>query len=211
MLRQQPVKPEISLHAGGGSRFSIVISIIALAISVLSLYETLLKQPRLSLNTAAAWQYSRSEASGDEEITVPLSIINDGAREAVVLTLTLTLQSQNGARIFKGLYTSAAGASSDRLLLPPVRVSGKSAYTGIIVFTPEKRQEPVVSASGGYKAQLDIVSTHARTYGFLDRLTASEPESLKMSMRVHDFSLSSLIGSRSPLPVSVTEINSPHP
>ena len=75
---QERAKPQIDIEINpqASGKWAIVISLIALVFSAISLYESLLRQPHVTLNTAGTWLYARGEAT--EELSVPLTLTNSG-------------------------------------------------------------------------------------------------------------------------------------
>src|SRR5262245_59856199 len=74
-------------HSGRG-RLPTLISLTALILSVVSLYETVLKQARPALHVGAVMYYTRDSESG-ESFAVPVTITNRGARDVVVTALDM--------------------------------------------------------------------------------------------------------------------------
>ncbi|MBO0765950.1 MAG: hypothetical protein J2P50_15380, partial [Hyphomicrobiaceae bacterium] len=83
-----------------GGRGVLLISLLALILSVLSLYETNFKQARLVLHLGAVMYYARDPEAA-EVFAVPVTIVNHGARDAVVTALDLTVSppKQGGSAV----------------------------------------------------------------------------------------------------------------
>lgn len=95
-----------------GARGVLLISLVALILSAISLYETSFKQARLILHVGAVMYYAR-DAESTDVLAVPVTITNSGARDAVVTALDLRV-SPGGQGVaptpFAGAYV-ATGAN----------------------------------------------------------------------------------------------------
>ena len=194
-----------ALESGGpsGGRLSLTISLIALLFSAISLYETILKTPQLRLNTSAVWEYARGENARAEELYIPLSIANDGAREATVLSLELVLEKAGAPpRIFRSRYIVGLDTATP-MLMAPIAVPGKASHSSTVVFNSDAAGAPAIDAAGQYTAQLSVRSTYAKSLGFVDELLATPPARIEAALTLDDFSVAALIGSRKKLAISV--------
>ncbi|MDZ4842715.1 MAG: hypothetical protein SH859_11340 [Hyphomicrobium aestuarii] len=157
MSERRQSKVDVQVNPSGGS-LALIISVIALVFSAVSLYESFFKQPHLHLNIAPTWHYARGEATGDEELIVPLTLTNTGARDATILSIDLTLEKQTGQRRFQSTYRINDGLST-RAFLTPAPVPGKASSSAIIIFTSASMATPLVDAAGVYTAKLRVSST----------------------------------------------------
>jgi hypothetical protein len=147
---QQPFEQTLEVartpaHAEGGWGV-LLISLVALILSGLSLYETNLKQARLVLHVGAV-MYEARDAEGVEVFAVPVTITNHGARDAVVTAIdlaVLTGRDGAGATPFAGAYVGAGGASAikDKQPFTPLSLPGRGAYTGLVLFQPSDLSAP---------------------------------------------------------------------
>ena len=198
--RPEP-KIDVEINPQGGGKWAIVISLIALVFSAISLYESLLRQPHVTLNTAGTWLYARGE--GAEELSVPLTLTNSGAREATVLSIELTVSKGSERKTFRSLYLSN-GAQDSRSLLTPIPIAGRSSFSGIVIFTPAISGSLLVDAAGDYAATLHPQTTFVRSFGWLDDLLSPPDETLKFAARLNEFPIAEVIGRRKPVIFEVT-------
>jgi hypothetical protein len=79
-------------HSRGGGRISVMISAVALALSVNSLWERTLKQADLHVFVPPVLQYSAPyQNSNFEMIAIPVTPTNDGAQTGTVLSMELAV------------------------------------------------------------------------------------------------------------------------
>lgn len=191
--RRDP-KIDVDISPQGG-RGAMIISVIALLFSAVSLYETLIRQPHLVVTTASTWLYARGEETVAEELSIPLTVTNSGAREATVLSIELTLEKGAQRKVFQSVFL-AGGGQDGRILLPPMAIGGRSSFSGILIFTPADSGAPLVDTAGDYTARLRIQATFVRSYGWLDGLTRSPAETAQFALKLSDFPVADVIGRR---------------
>jgi hypothetical protein len=200
--RQDPkIDVDISPQSGPGA---LIVSLVALVFSGISLYETLLKQPHIVLSTAGTWLYARGESAAAEELQIPLTLTNSGARDATVMSIELSLRKGNEDKIFQSVYISN-GAPDNRSLLTPIPLSGRSAFSGLLIFTPPKAGAPIVNGEGDYRATINIRSTFVRAYGWLDGWTSNPTQPASFTLELGDFPVAEVIGRRKPIPMAARE------
>lgn len=137
------------------------ISILALVVSLVSLYLTSLKGPDLNVQVAPFIRHVVDDASGSEAFFVPLTFTNDGARPATITALQLEVKAleNGGVRPFYGQYTV-----EDRSVLggffTPLHLPGGADRTQTVAFYPLGRDSSVrvFGAAGEYEFRL-----HAQT------------------------------------------------
>jgi hypothetical protein len=138
------------LNAHGG--VTAVVSILALAFSGFSLWETSLKRADLSVYVTGVVSYGRDAsdsadvmpAGGFEVLAVPVTIANGGARDAAVLALQLDVKNPKtglAARFdatysVEASYFAAAGDKRPKTPFSALVIAGRSAWTGTVLFYP---------------------------------------------------------------------------
>lgn len=195
----------LALESGSrtNGRLSLAISLIALLFSWISLYETVLKTPQLRVNTASVWEYARGESAQAEELYVPISIANDGAREATVLSLELIVEKAGAPRrIFHSRYVIGLDTAAP-MLMAPIAVPGKGSHSNTVIFTSDAAGAPAIDGAGQYTAHLSVRSTYTKSLGFVDELLATPPARIEAALTLDDFSVAALLGSRKKLAISV--------
>lgn len=170
-----------------------MISILALLFSGISLYETVLKQPRLSLHAAARWHYGRAPGASDEQFTVPLAISNNGAREGIVVSLAMMVERPDGGKKdFSATFIDLA-PDSERRLLAPIAVPGRSAHTATFVFAPDEPGPPLMSERGTLRAVIRLTHTYERSFGPIDNLFHRAPQPIEVTLDLRTFDIASLV------------------
>jgi hypothetical protein len=150
-------------------RAALVISLVSLAISGLSLYETVLRQPRLTIFTGCNWQYGRGPGSFDEYFVVPVTVANDGARSGTVLAIELTMEKGGRAKAYTGNFTVAGVDDKARQLFAPLAIAGHASATASIVFTQRTPAgAPLFGEPGPYSATLKLRTAPGMSYRLID-------------------------------------------
>jgi hypothetical protein len=140
------------VHSDVGGRVAAIASVIALAFSAYSLWETSLKQAELSAYVTGVVTYERDgnaseyiqPAGGFEVFVVPVTISNGGARDAAVLALQLDVKNPKtglAARFeatytVDGTYFATAGTKRPKTPFSALVIAGRSAWTGTVLFYP---------------------------------------------------------------------------
>jgi hypothetical protein len=159
------------------TRASLFISLLSLAFSGVTLYLTVLRQPRLTIFAGCNWQYGRGPGSKNEYFVIPVTVANDGARGDTVLAIELTVAGGERSKAFAGNFTIAAFDDKPGQLFAPIAIAGRSSATASIVFTQRSPPtEPfLVNEPGRYDARLKVRTAVGSSHGFIDRLFASPP------------------------------------
>jgi hypothetical protein len=173
-----------------------LMGLVSLAFSAVSLYVTVLEQPRLKILAGCNWQYGRGPGSFDEYFVVPITVVNYGARGGTVLAVDLVVDKSSPPenppknppserpqpRPFAGTFTAAGFDGTARQLYAPLAVAGHSSASSTIVFTERTRTGPPLFDLATFnrpdrlQATLKFRSVAPVSYGFVDRLLASPPE-----------------------------------
>jgi hypothetical protein len=160
---------------------AFVVALVSLAFSGITLYVTVLEQPRLTIYAGCNWQYGRGPGSFDEYFIIPVTIVNDGAHAGTVLGLELVVDKGGQARSFAGNFTLAVLNDQTRLLFAPIAIAGHASASSAIVFTQRTRTPPPLidvatfAASEHFHATLKFRTAVPGTYNVIDRLFANPP------------------------------------
>jgi hypothetical protein len=136
-----------------GSRITAIGTVVALAFSAFSLWETSLKQADLSVHVPGVITYARDTTASDdirpsggfEVLAVPVTIANGGARDAAVVTLRLDVKnlSTGLSASFEATYTAEPSYFNpnpktvrQKMPFSALVIAGRSAWRGTIVFYP---------------------------------------------------------------------------
>ncbi len=196
---------EIVRGVMGGGLATILVSGLALAFSAVSLYETVLRQPELSVYVPPVIHYTRER--GGEVFAVPVTIANHGARDGVVLSLELeaTSNTRTKPKVLYSAYSveseyferarlqrSATGGlvlTKERPKTPfaPLSIAGRANYSGTILFFSKNEESPFL-ISGPSELKLTLrLNTSFEDSGWLDRLWAPRTTPASFSVKLQRF------------------------
>lgn len=183
----------------GGGWLTATVSGTALLASAVSLWETTFKQPDIRVYVSENVSYTRDPYGSYEVVTVPITIQNGGARDAAVTALTLDVKNTASgqserfvsaftadAQYFGGRDDVAARLKRPKLPFAPLSVSGRSAYTGTILFySSEGREQKLLEPKSNVEMALKLAV--AEPTGWLDRMLWSAPGPVAIRAAVPDF------------------------
>jgi len=182
-------------YAAALRRAALFISIVSLALSGVSLYETVLRQPRLAIFTGCNWQYGRGPGSYDEYFVIPVTVANDGARGGTVLAVELTMDKGGRSKAYAGNFTVAGLDDKTRQLFAPLAITGRASATASIVFTQRAPAgPPLFGEPGAYEAALKVRTAVGISYGFIDQLFASPPPELHLRPLLQRLDIAAVLG-----------------
>ena len=184
-----------------------IVSLIALAFSAYSLWETSLKQPDLQLFVSPVVHYTR-DGDTAEIFAVPITISNQGARDGAVLSLDLRVKANNGGmeREFYSAYTvdgsyfvppgryDMAKRSFERVDRPktpfaPISVPGRGTYTGTLLFYNKGSAWPkLVTEKGTFDLTLEPAINVDESLGIIDRILNQQRDPVTLTVRLPYFS-----------------------
>src|ERR1700730_14592012 len=175
-------------------RAALSISLIPLAFSAISLYETVLKQPSLRILAGCNWEYGRGPGSYDEFFVVPVTVTNHGARAGAVLAIELTASKGGQSKPFAARFTVENVDDKRRQLFAPLAVSGHESATASIVFTQRHlTTPPLVGADGRFRALLKLTTALDTSYGVIDRVLAAPPPEARFEIRLAEFDIAAVL------------------
>ena len=183
------------------------ISTIALVGSVVSMWETTIKQAELRLHVSDNIYFTRDPYGSYEVLIIPVTLSNRGARDGTVLTLALDVKNlkSNQSKRFKSTFTADASWFSGRddlsanlrrpkVPFAPVSVAGHGAFTGTLLFYPADDPEKRVVDSNS-KIEMTMTAGILSGNSWLDRLlSAPPPPPVTMEAEVAEYSVGRLIG-----------------
>jgi len=210
------ITSEAAMH-GRGNWITAFVSGLALVGSVVSLWETTLKQPQIDLFVSENIHYTRDPYGSFEVFAVPITIVNGGARDGAVLSMQLEVKNQVTGKkeTFKSAYTADAqffGSREDvaaRIKRPkvpfaPLSVAGRTAFTGTILFygpAPTGRDQEVVPPKSSLEMTLSIIMPPLSN--LVDKVLAEAPRPVNIKAEVPDFLVGALYsGDNVPLRVT---------
>jgi len=179
-------------RGGTGTWLTGLISILALAMSGFSLFQTTLKQPKLHLFVPETISYTRDANGSYEVLVVPVTIANSGARDGVISSLTLKVRNTGTERerIFKATYVADQGYFSTaaeekdgvvrakprpKFAFAPIVVSGGAGFSGTLIFYPSSySKDRVVPKEGGFTFELSAKTKIVEKLDWMDRAFAGQ-------------------------------------
>lgn len=185
-----------------GTTLTGVFSVMAVVMSAFSLYQTVIKQANLHLFIPDTISYTRDADGSYEVLVVPVTIANSGARDGLVSSLTLKVRNKgtNRERTFHATYIADQGYFSTapetdgntvrarprpKFAFAPLVVTGRSGYSGSLVFYPrEYSKDRVVPKEGDYEFVLSAQMKVVEKFDIVDRTFRNfiEPVSFSASL-----------------------------
>jgi hypothetical protein len=164
------------------ARRASLAGLVSLVFSAISLYVTVLEQPRLKILAGCNWQYGRGPGSFDEYFVVPLTFVNTGARGGTALAVELVADKGSVSKTFTARFAEASfDAAATRRLFAPIAVDGHGSQSSMIVFTERRRTYPplfdleAITKPERFRAALKLHSVAHVSYPVIDRLLAPPP------------------------------------
>ncbi len=189
----------VASRPGIGTWFSSMGSAIALVVSGVSLWETVLKQPNLKVYVGTTISYTRDPWGSYEVFVVPITIKNSGAQDGAVMSMKLELtNAETGQKdVFESAYTADASwfSGSDNLAnrtkrpkspFSPISIAGRSAWNGTILFySPEHREKKVAAPNSQVAGTLTVTAPDPE--GWLERAFAKMPGAIPVAFGVPNY------------------------
>jgi hypothetical protein len=183
-------------------RPAFVVGLVSLAFSGVSLYVTVLEQPRLKIFAGCNWQYGRGPGSYDEYFVIPVTFVNTGARGGAVLAVELVVDKGAPPRTFVGRFTEAGFDDKTRQLFAPIAIDGHGSASSTVVFTERTRTSPPLfdlpafSKPEHFRATLAFHSVAHVSYPVIDRLLASPPAEARFEPSLQPADIASVFADR---------------
>jgi hypothetical protein len=179
---------------------------LALLGSVVSMWETTIKQAELRVHVSDNIYFTRDPWGSYEVLIVPVTVANGGARDGTVLALTLDVKNvaTNQSKRFKSAYTADArwfGGRDDvtanlrrpKVPFAPVSVAGHGAFSGTLLFYPADDPEKKVVDSNS-KIEMTLTAGVLSGTSWLDRvLSAPPPPPVTIEAEVAEYRVGILI------------------
>jgi hypothetical protein len=172
--------------ASGGGRLAASISIIALAVSVYSLWESSLKGAELHVFVPPVVQYAAPyQNSNFEMVAIPVTLANEGAQTGTVLSMELTVtnpKTNETKRFYSadfGRWTMERTRSGAYQPFAPISLAGRSSRTESVLFYTRGDQEKpdqLIQQTGAYTFSLRL--DEAVSAGLFARLWGRQPATL---------------------------------
>jgi hypothetical protein len=185
ILRRRPAVhdgEEIAITAAAhseGGRLAALVSLVALALSLYSLWETSLKHADLHVFVPPVIHYAAPyQNSNFEMIAIPVTIANEGAQTGTVLTMELAVtdpRTNQTKRFYSadfGRWSMERTRSGAYQPFAPIALAGHSSRTESVLFYTRGDQEKpdqLIREPGPYRFSLRLEEA-ADAPGLLDGL-----------------------------------------
>jgi hypothetical protein len=165
-----------------GRRWPGLVSIVALVFSGISLYETVLKQAALSIYVGGVGHVSWDRATRAEIIALPVTVTNQGARDAVVLDLRLG--PDDAPDRYRSSFVGSLYPGQNEPFAP-WPVAGHGSHVGVVHFHSKGDAEPLIAPTvsaptKSYGLCFTAQAVASRPFGLLDWLLERPPTALRL-------------------------------
>jgi hypothetical protein len=175
---------EIAAHGVGGlegGKLAAILSLFALTLSGYSLWDTSLKKADVQIFVPPVIQYSAPyQNSNFEMIAVPVTLTNEGARTATIVSMQLavtdprTKQTKHFYTADFGRWTMDRTRSGSYEPFAPLSLAGRSSRTeSVLFYTRGDDQKPnqLIEAVGPYNFELifDVAESSVKPTVKFDR------------------------------------------
>lgn len=161
-------------------RWPDLVSIVALLTSGVSLYETVLKQAALSVYVGDVGQVGWDKATKAEIIVLPVTVTNRGARDAVILGLSLG--ADDAPDRYRSSFVGGPSAGQNDPFAPWV-IPGHGSHSGTVQLHAKDATTLIAPTANGptrsYALCLMVRTDARRRSPFLDWLLERPPATLR--------------------------------
>lgn len=171
---------------GHGGRVAATLSALALLFSGLSFYESVLKTASLELYVPPVIHYARDQGGDVELFSIPLTVVNSGARTGTVLTMELEAENLRAdapvkSKRYYSAYIGEHAVKDDEInrSFAPLSLAGRTTFSDTIRFYPEGNPLPrLVDDAGDFRFTLRVTPAIPSNQGFWDSLWNKRPASV---------------------------------
>lgn len=171
ILRRKPAVREggeiaVTAAQSEGGRLAALVSLVALALSLYSLWETSLKRADLHVFVPPVIHYAAPyQNSNFEMIAIPVTIANEGAQTGTVLTMELAVtdpRTNQTKRFYSadfGRWSMERTRSGAYQPFAPIALAGHSSRTESVLFYTrgdQERPEQLIREPGAYRFSLRL-------------------------------------------------------
>jgi hypothetical protein len=157
-----------------GSLPATILSAVAVGISCISFYLSVLQGPALEVYVPPTIHYGRDAGGETELFAIPITIANDGARSGTVISMELEVQNlkTNNAKRY---YSAFVGEHPRETAAPnrqfaPLSIPGRAVFSETVRFYPTGNALPrLIDAEGEYAFRLQLHTATPPTPSLLDR------------------------------------------
>ena len=185
-------------EAGGISSATVITalaSFVALIFSGISLYQTVLKRAEVRVFVPETVSYTRDPNGSFEVLAVPVTVINSGARDGVVVAMQLKIKNQAtgyerslSANYFAeaGYFSTKedyrAGISRPKRPFAPLTIPGRTGHSATVLFYPrEYNEKRVIAGAGMFSFHLSWQTLAVDPIPFLSSAGSDKPKPLEFA------------------------------
>jgi hypothetical protein len=160
-------------YGAEGGRLAVIVSAIALLFSGYSLWETSLKSAELHAFVPPVIQFAAPyQNSNFEVVAVPITLTNEGARSATVLSMTLSVtdpRTNHTKRFYAadlGRWTMERTRSGSYEPFAPISLAGRASRTESVLFYTRgdaEKPEQLIRQPGNYRFELSMDLAESKT------------------------------------------------
>jgi hypothetical protein len=160
-------------YGAEGGRLAVIVSAIALLFSGYSLWETSLKSAELHAFVPPVIQFAAPyQNSNFEVVAVPITLTNEGARSATVLSMTLSVtdpRTNQTKRFYAadlGRWTMERTRSGSYEPFAPISLAGRASRTESVLFYTRgdaEKPEQLIRQPGNYRCELSMDLAESKT------------------------------------------------
>lgn len=187
-----------SASVGIGTILTAAVSLLALLMSGVSLYQTVLKQANLHLFVPDTISYTRDPNGSFEVLAVPVTIANSGARDGVISSIELKVTNKEDQRertlhatfvADQGYFSTKEdfreGVSRPKTAFAPLTIAGRSSYSGTLLFYPRTYSEKrVVSGAGTFEFVVSAKVQAVEKLDLFDQLAKASIEPITFEAKL---------------------------
>jgi hypothetical protein len=163
-------------QGGGGGWFATAFSAVAVGLSCISVYVSTLQGAHIEVYVPPTIHYGRASAGDIELFAIPVTIANNGARSATVLSIEIDVENLK-TKMVKRFYSAFLGEHPRESTTPnrqfaPVSIAGRAVFTDTVRFYPVGGDltKLVTEEGGEYSFRLKLNVAAPSQPSLLDRL-----------------------------------------
>jgi hypothetical protein len=166
---------EVTKAGARAGWFATAFSATAVALSCVSVYVSTLQAAQIEIYVPPTFNYARDGGGDTEVFAIPITVANNGARGATVLSMDIDVQNlKTGAT--KRYYSAFLGehpreAAAPNRQFAPLSIPGRAVFTETVRFYPAGDALPkLVDDKGEYAFRLQLNMAAPSQPSFLDWL-----------------------------------------